>query len=168
MSFSFECPSRRWSKETEARRKVSGTSVAEPQRVSAKGTARSRRDARWVSIVSANPETSDGLQSYFVGAGMSSRSTSTLRNVDALASEGAIAAVIFPDDFDPDEVIAVVRTLRRTRPAVLAILVTRQPSRIARAIDSKGQRGATLVLPRPSFGWEILDAIRAHASEVKD
>lgn len=153
---------------TEVRRKLSGTPIAEAPCVSAKGTARGRRDSQWVSIVSANPETSDGLQSYFVGAGMSSRSTSTLRNVDALASEGAIAAVIFPDDFDPDQVITLVRALRRTRPAVLTILVTRQPSRIALAIDSKGQHGATLVLPRPSFGWEILDAIRAHASAVDD
>lgn len=129
----------------------------------AKAARKPRRNRFLVSIVSANPETRDGLQTYLVDAGISSQSVNLLSDAELVAPEGVRAAVIFPDDFDLGEVATLVRKLRRASPPLLSILVTREPSRVASATAPNGE-ARVVILPRPSFGWDILDAIRAHAS----
>ena len=51
----------------------------------------------------------------------------------------------------------------RARPRFLALLVTREPRRYRAVIEADARSVTPLVLPKPSFGWDILDAIRAHA-----
>ncbi|MGH7327287.1 MAG: hypothetical protein ACREJX_02945, partial [Polyangiaceae bacterium] len=75
----------------------------------------------------------------------------------------ATAAVLFPDDFEVDAAVALVRELRRTRPKLLALIVTREPHRFRDVVRGDGRSLRPILLPRPSFGWEILDAIRAYA-----
>lgn len=114
-----------------------------------------------VTVVSQNAETLDGLQAYFERSGVQTR------GVHALSAAGTIApandaVVLFPDDFDPPGVVELIAKLRRTRPRLLLLLITRQPQRFEAVVAPDGRSTPPLVLPRPSFGWTILDAIRSH------
>jgi DNA-binding NtrC family response regulator len=128
------------------------------------GTRRTKPAISHVSIVSSNAETLDGLQNYFSNVGVAARCTRAIKNFDAIAAEHVTVAVIFPDDYVRADVIALVRKLRRSRPHFLAILITREPQQFAAVTDTDGFSPAPVLLPKPSFGWDILDAIRAHAS----
>jgi hypothetical protein len=117
----------------------------------------------YVSIVSANPETLDGLHAYLCGAGVSSRCMRVLQDAARVAPQSARAAVIFPDDFEHHQVLMLVRELRRVRPRLLALIVTREPQRFREVVQVDGRSLPPIVMPKPSFGWDILDAIRAHS-----
>jgi hypothetical protein len=95
-------------------------------------------------------------------AGVTSHCTSNVAELATIAPREATAAVIFPDGFADAEVIALVRRLRRARPELCALLITRKPQRFASVLQADGRSVPPIVLPTPSFGWEILDAIRAH------
>jgi hypothetical protein len=77
----------------------------------------------------------------------------------------ATAAVIFPDDFADEDVVALMRRLRRTRPRLFSLIVTREPHRFVDVVKPDGRSLPPLMLPKPSFGWDILDAIRAHCAD---
>jgi len=114
----------------------------------------------YVTIVSKNPETLDGLQDYLARAGIPSQCTRALSDVK-VAPEHATATVIFPDDFAEASVIALVLELRRKRPRLLILLITRSPNRFRSTVCAEDQRSRVpVVLPKPLFGWVILDAIR--------
>jgi len=114
-----------------------------------------------VTVVSDNAETQDGLQAYFDRSGVKTRGTRALRVPEAIAST-TTAVVLFPDDFDHPGVLALIAELRRTRPRLLLLLITREPGRFEDAVAADGRSVVPLILPRPSFGWVILDAIRSH------
>ena len=80
-----------------------------------------------------------------------------------VAPKRANAAVIFPDDFEDREMLKLVRLLRRTRPRLLSLIVTREPQRFRDVVQADGRSLPPIILAKPSFGWEILDAIRAHS-----
>jgi len=118
-----------------------------------------------VVVVSENPETVDGLQTYFVGVGITAQSVRTL---DATASlpERTTAVVVFPDGFGAEDVIGRVQALHKKRPRLLLLLVTRDPRRFSAALADR-QDAALVVLPKPAFGWTIVDAIRLHAQALE-
>jgi hypothetical protein len=122
--------------------------------------------ALYVSIVSANVETLDRLQAYFGAAGVHARCTRAVHDLEHAAPTHATATVIFPDELDLERVCTFVRELRRHRPRTLALIVTREPQRFHALSRDDGRSPAPVVLPRPSFGWELLDAIRAHAATL--
>jgi hypothetical protein len=112
--------------------------------------------------VSTNPETLDGLQSYLRAAGVACRSARPTATGEAVPPADANAAVIFPDDFEQSAMLALVRHLRRTRPRLLAIVVTGEPRKFLDLAKPEDGRALPLVVfAKPSFGWEILDALRA-------
>lgn len=118
----------------------------------------------YVTIVSRNPETLDGLQDYLGRAGIPSRCTRALHDVAAVAPEHATATVIFPDEFAEAAVLALVLELRRKHPRLLTLLITRSPNRFRSILGGEDPRSPTLmVLPKPLFGWVILDAIRGQS-----
>ena len=123
----------------------------------------SRLRALRVSIVSNNAETIDGLQEYLAKAGVSCQTIRSIRELARTAADAATSAIIFPDDFADVDMISFLKGLRRDRPKFLAVLITREPQRYREAVEPDGRSVSPLVLPRPSFGWEILDAVRAHA-----
>jgi hypothetical protein len=129
--------------------------------------AKKKADARpaYVTIVSRNPETLDGLQQYLGRAGIASRTTRAFTDLTEVAPNHATATVIFPDDFDEEAVLARVSVLRRKRPGLLILLITRAPNRIRSALvdDDPGLPMPT-VLAKPLFGWLILDAIRGQSA----
>lgn len=114
-----------------------------------------------VVIVSNNPETLDGLQKYLTDAGLAARCS---RNVDECTRAGSsrtVAFVLFPDDFPWDNVVGALATLAEERPLALPVLVTARPDRFERLVGAD----SLLLVPRPVWGWAILDAIRAHIEQ---
>lgn len=110
-----------------------------------------------VAIVSTNPETLDGLQSYLTAAGVTARCTRSIEECARLSTQ-TIAFVLFPDDFRWQSVRSAIADLAAQRPHALPVLVTAQPKRFAELVEAD----RVLVVPRPVWGWKILDAIRAH------
>ena len=115
-----------------------------------------------VAIVSANPETLDGLQSYLQSAGVAARGTRRLEDCADLKAPATVAVVLFPDDFASDSVMAAVLDLGARGPGILRLLVTGHPKTFDALVE--GRRNV-LVVPRPVWGWTILDAIRAHVDD---
>ena len=154
---------------TPAGARDSGTAprLLSPAFVIATRARRRERCPVYVSIVSANPETLDGLHAYLGGAGVASHCTRCLQDLALVAPQATTAAVIFPDDFEHEEVLALVRQLRRARPRLLSLIVTREPQRFREAAHADGRSLPPIVLPKPSFGWDILDAIRAHSDATE-
>ena len=111
-----------------------------------------------VTIVSANAETADGLRSYLCGAGVEATSTAELSMPHA--ERTLDAAVYFPDEYGAEDVLEVIRKLRRAHARLLVVIVTRQPHTFVRALDDDEGGRAPIVIPKPAWGWTILDAIR--------
>lgn len=118
-----------------------------------------RRERAAAIVVAANPETLDGLEGYLRGAGVVARCTRDLDDCARLASEagGRVAVVLFPDDFRRDRVVTALDELGRTRTLAKAVLVTSHPRELEKLPSAEG----VVILPRPAWGWTILDAIRA-------
>lgn len=118
--------------------------------------------AQQVAIVSANPETLDGLQSYLQSAAVAARGTRRLDDCPGLAVPSTVAVVLFPDDFPCELVMAVVADIDARRPSILRLLVTGHPKTFEPLAE--GRRNV-MIVPRPVWGWTILDAIRAHVDD---
>jgi hypothetical protein len=116
----------------------------------------------YVNVIADNRETIDGLHAYFQSAGVASHATRTLRDA-SMVSATTSAVVIFPDEFDAEAVVHRLASLRATRPKLLVVVVTSTPQRFRPALDPDGHSFLPVVLPKPAFGWTILDAIREHA-----
>lgn len=109
-----------------------------------------------VAILSSNPDTLDDLQSYLRGLELT---VYGLRDIEAFARLGSSidALVVFPDGFAWESVVATVAELAERQPDALPVLVTARPQRFAN-LASK----SVLVIPRPVWGWKILNAVREH------
>lgn len=113
-----------------------------------------------VAIVAANAATSADLRDYFERAGVRAYEARALR-VEALKS-ATTAIVLFPDDFPEHEMLAYLRAARALQPRPALVAVTRHPRRFDQIqADDDGAACELVVLPRPSFGWTILDAVQA-------
>ena len=115
-----------------------------------------------VVVVCENPETVDGLQTYFVSVGISAHSARGL-DANTCIPERTTAVVVFPDEFEGDDVVERISSLGGRRPRLLLLIVTGEPQRFAAARKSVKKGSSWLVLPKPAFGWTIVDAIRLHA-----
>ena len=119
-----------------------------------------------VTVIADSPETIDGLHGYLDGAGVESHAGRTLRDAKMVPLKST-AVVIFPDEFAVDDVVTSITSLRAARPRLLILLVTGAPQRFRPALEPDGRSLPPVVLPKPAFGWTILDAIRAHASSSR-
>jgi len=115
------------------------------------------------TLVASSPTTARELEAYLGRAGVPSCSANTL-DPTALAA-GRAAVVLFSDDFPPPRLARQIRALRSTRPEVLLLVVTSAPQSLGDALCPDGASVPPAILPKPAFGWAILDAIRAHAAE---
>ena len=115
-----------------------------------------------VAIVSNNPETLDGLQAYLSAAGVQARVRARSRRVlEQHVRKGARVRRV-PRRLRLGARHRRGRRSRATRPAALPVLVTAHPKRFETLTDGD----KVLVVPRPVWGWTILDAIRAHLDGV--
>lgn len=113
-----------------------------------------------MAIVSKSPDTLGSLAAYLQGAGATTEGTHQVEAAARIAA-GASAIVAFPDDFDWEAVVSALTTCLRAHPDTLLVLVTNAPRRFETVGWPDG--GVTpLVMPKPAWGWTILDAIRAH------
>ena len=115
-----------------------------------------------VMVIADSRETLGGLHDYFEGAGVASKTSRQLADVASVAA-GTTAVVLFPDEFDAAEVTRRIASLRRARGRVFLLVVTNSPQAYRPALEPDEHSPLPLVLPRPAFGWSLLDAIRAHA-----
>lgn len=111
-------------------------------------------------IASANPATVDGLQDYLGRIGVRAQGATDITGLGKdLAAEMQVV-ILFPDDFPFATVSAEVTTLRRGRKDVLVVLVTSEPRRYETLPEVAGGY-VPLVIPKPAWGWTILESIRA-------
>ena len=116
-----------------------------------------------VAIISKNPETLDGLEGYLQNAGLT---TSTTRRIERFPESGgrSSAVVVFPDDFHWDAVLAALAESRRRNPRILQVIVTAHPQRFEALAWSEDDDAAPLLVPKPAWGWTILDAVLGRLS----
>ena len=114
-----------------------------------------------MAIISDNPETLDGLHEYLQGAGIATYGSRQLA-APLLMSRPLAAVVLFPDDFLTGDVFDLVTRLLRARPTVRALLVTGTPHRYEPLAALRAVRAVPIIIPKPAWGWTILDSIRAH------
>jgi len=100
------------------------------------------------------------LGSYFEGVGVASSGAADLGNSAAIPRE-TTALVLFPDEYPNAGVEKFVLSLRRARPKLFILLVTSAPQNLGASVAPDGRTTPPVVLPKPAFGWTILDAIRA-------
>lgn len=111
-------------------------------------------------VISRNVETLDGMHAYFSQAGIASFSRQVINPLSELAVS-LRAVVVFPDDFPAHEVAAYLSLIRMRRTDLTIVIVTKEPA-VYRAMTIADDRPLrATVLPRPAFGWTILEAIRA-------
>jgi hypothetical protein len=115
--------------------------------------------SRHVAIFSANPETLDGLEAYLRSAGVHAKGRRRLEECSQLTSASTLAIVLFPDDFPWQKVLDAVAALAASCESTLRVLVTGEPTRYERLVEGRN----VMVVPRPVWGWTILDAIRSHS-----
>jgi len=113
-----------------------------------------------VTIVSANAEPLVGLQTYRSGGGVAARCARDLAACSTLMSARTLAVILFPDAYRSDRVVAVLSRLAAEPPERLSVIVTAHPRRF----DERTSLPEILIVPRPLWGWRLLDAIRAHAA----
>ncbi len=110
-------------------------------------------------VVGSNPQTVADLKAYFKQSGLTPSGTRHLEDL-LFASPPLDAVVLFPDEFERDEVTTALVSFRRARPRTLLVLVSSAPQHLGAAIEPNERSMAPLVLPKPAFGWTLLDAIR--------
>jgi len=120
---------------------------------------RTNSKSNHVAVIAENPQTLANLDAYFKRLGVTSSGSRSLTEKRAIPS-AATALVLFPDDYSSGDVEAFVIALRRTRPKLFVVLVTSAPQNFGMVTQPDGRTVPPLVLPRPAFGWTILDAIR--------
>ncbi len=72
---------------------------------------------------------------------------------------GVHAVVAFPDDLDPNETADVLSELQHRDQDLALVLVTAKPAWFS-GIGATDLGRRVVVLPRPAWGWTILDALR--------
>lgn len=115
-----------------------------------------------VKVVADNLQTIDGLRDYLTRAGVASHVARELCGVDGVPPQ-ITAVVLFPDEFATDRVEKTVLEWRCARPELLIVVVTTTPQAYRAALAPDGSSYPPVVLPKPAFGWALLDSIRAHA-----
>ena len=114
----------------------------------------------YVTIVSANAETLDGLAAYLRRAGVTTLASEHVEKLLEMTPLASSVVLLFPDDFGWESVMSALAALRAERPKTLPVLITKEPQRFE-SLLSTGGGVVPLLVPKPVWGWTILDAIRA-------
>jgi hypothetical protein len=112
-----------------------------------------------VLLISSNRDTVNGLSHYFAESGVPAQASSSL-NPSAELRNSVHAVVVFPDDFHDNEVRPYLSTVRARRPELAIVVITRATTFYETMMATDGKPLGAVVLPRPAFGWTILDLVR--------
>jgi hypothetical protein len=112
-------------------------------------------------LVCDDDDTLIRLRDYLVRAGVPTRATRQLAEAWQPASGEAI--VLLPDDFDTGEVTDGLSRLLSCPPAPFVILVTAGPRLFEPLIQSLGSLDSVVIMPKPVWGWTILELLRGWA-----
>jgi len=117
-----------------------------------------------VLIVSSDAETIDGTFDYLNRVGASPASSTNLS--DALrAAKSAQAVIFFADDYTKENATETLRQLRKRLEAKVIIVVSDQVEAFT-SVGGGDSDGPVTVLRRPTWGWMLLDAIRARLASA--
>jgi hypothetical protein len=121
---------------------------------------RARPDAALLQalVVCDDEDTSLQLRDYLARAGVSARATRQLD--DAWRQDGGAALVLLPDAFDAGAVTDGLSRLSSRVPPPLVIVVTALPRLFEPLLASWGNPDSVVVMPKPVWGWTILDLLR--------
>lgn len=119
-----------------------------------------------VTVVGDHAQTIEGLRRYLSAAGLEARATRSLSEGTANPTASDVL-VIFPDEFRTEEVLETIEALQKGYPELKLLLITSTPQhyQTSRLMDAAQ---SLILLPKPAFGWSILDAIRAPQSMVEE
>jgi hypothetical protein len=115
-----------------------------------------------VTVVGESAKTIESMRRYLSAAGVNSEAMQQLPKTSTLSQLGD-ALVIFPDEFNTGAVLSTIENVQRLRPRLQLLLVTSAPQ-LYQDRPSSNSAPTPILLPKPAFGWSILDAIRASAS----
>lgn len=126
-------------------------------------TAKSRKAKRSpalsIALVTADVAMMAELSRYLQTAGVFVRPVPVVgRTLQVPRLDDAI--VVFPDEFAASDMVALVTVLSEDQRNPLLVLVTSNLARYARLGVTEPQK-RVVILPRPAWGWSIVDAVRA-------
>lgn len=110
-------------------------------------------------IVSRNTRTAESLCSYFDERGLMATVTDRMDKIEQ--ANPITAVVVFPDEFGMDDAPRGIRKLVRGFPRARVVVVTRDTHLYDDLVGEQNREGRDLlfVLPRPVWGWELLDQV---------
>jgi hypothetical protein len=110
-------------------------------------------------VVCDDDDTLIRLRDYLVRAGMQTRATRRLS--DAWKSSSGEGIVLLPDDFDTAQVTEGLSGMLARAPSPFVIIVTAWPPLFEPLVQSIGDPDSVVLMPKPVWGWTILDLLRA-------
>ncbi|MEY4547347.1 MAG: hypothetical protein RL685_3542 [Pseudomonadota bacterium] len=110
-------------------------------------------------VVCDDDDTLIRLRDYLVRAGMQTRATRRLS--DAWKPSSGEGVVLLPDDFDTGEVTDGLSRSLAIAPLPFIIIVTAWPRLLEPLVESLGNPDSVVLMPKPVWGWTILDLLRA-------
>jgi hypothetical protein len=109
-------------------------------------------------IVCDDDDTLIRLRDYLVRAGV--QTLATRRLADAWEQPTSLSIVLMPDDFDAGEVTDGLCHLLARTPNAIVIIVTAVPRLFEPLIESLVNPESFVIMPKPVWGWTILDLLR--------
>jgi hypothetical protein len=109
-------------------------------------------------VVCDDDDTLIRLRDYLVRAGVETRATRRLG--DAWGRPASECIVLLPDDFNAGEVTDGLVQLLSSASSPFVIVVTADPRLYEPLIESLGNRESVVIMPKPVWGWTILDLLR--------
>lgn len=109
-----------------------------------------------LALIANDRETVDGVQQYLLRAGARVSSTSWLGEAHAACAD-ADAVILFADHYSREEALEVVLQLG----VRLVIVVTAEVAYFSESRTAERAAPRLIVLPRPVWGWMLLDAVRS-------
>lgn len=112
-------------------------------------------------VVGDDDDTLIRLRDYLVRAGVEARATRRL--AEAWGRPANECVVLLPDDFSVGEVTDGLVELICRASSPFLIVVTAGPRLYEPLIEGLGRRESVVIMPKPVWGWTILDLLRQRA-----
>lgn len=109
-------------------------------------------------VVCDDDDTLVRMRDYLCRAGVETRATRHL--ADIWGQLAAQSVVLWPDDFDTDEVLDALRKLLLNVRSRFVIIITAEPRLFEPLLEALEDPESVVIMPKPVWGWTILDLLR--------